>query len=137
MSARPAGFDQAVEVMARAICVVSECDADTMAEHRWDATRALTALLAERVETPCPECEGSRTVTRFSQYDAQMQSEPCPTCHGKVGSDVPLIVMGSELEAIGWRSDAADAGPRWTIDPALVALDRNRGWYPVYRVRAS
>jgi hypothetical protein len=88
----PSGFDQAEQVMYDA----------------WDDTAGLAAnliamlfaLLAARMETPCPECGGWGYSTRGLMSDPDQEPIACPNrdCHeGMVATDTPLIVMGSEL----------------------------------------
>lgn len=93
----PAGFDQAVSVLFehRAVNHVFECACGWRGDGFGDPHRAhqVEMLLAARMETPCPACNGVWNV-EFSD-SAGLRRELCPDCHeGMVASDLPLIVMG-------------------------------------------
>jgi hypothetical protein len=123
----PAGFAQAVEIAARAdfdaISAVSDppfCRWDQLMEDERDEWRrqmrvVLSALLAARMETPCPTCHGETVLYAIGEPAIDC---PNPDCHeGMVTTDLPLIVMGGELLLTRLVRDT----PKFTLAPSVAA----------------
>jgi hypothetical protein len=113
----PAGFAQAVSVFVEALYDPW----GTMSPHD-KARKVLSALLAARMETPCPEgCDHGvvKNEGKHAQPMLRWYSKPCPNpdCHeGMVTTDTPLIVMGAELEPTVRVRDT----PKFTLTPSVA-----------------